>query len=136
MLAVRSTLKLDVPIAYISRMDCLSSVPKSESPSASTPEPKIHLMVSLAYLCTLIELSNDKFLKNFAQIRRYEERLSAHLGVDAQDPSGIKMGDRGEWEDKDARRERKRREGLQRQQEIAKVKAEAGENDHRDQVQD
>ncbi|KAF9359917.1 hypothetical protein BGX34_008075 [Mortierella sp. NVP85] len=134
MLAVRSTLKLDVPIAYVSRMVYSSSKP--ESSSGSTPEPRIYLMVSLAYLCTLIELSNDKFQKNFTQIHRFEEQLSTHLGVTTQDPFGTKKGDRGEWEDKDARRERKRREGLQRQQEIAKAKAEVGENNYGDQVQD
>lgn len=82
-------------------------------------------MVSLSYLCTLIELSNDKFRRNTAQIRRFEERLKEQLETNNQVPARRKMGDQGEWEDKDARKERKRREGLLRQQNIAKVKAEA-----------
>ncbi|KAG0219089.1 methyltransferase TYW3-domain-containing protein [Mortierella sp. GBAus27b] len=111
MLAVRSTLKLDVPIAYV-----------STTPVSAT-EPKIYLMVSLAYLISLIELGNDKFRRNFAQIHRFEERLTVYLEGN-QEHLRKKMGDQGEWEDRDTRKERKRKEGLLRQQMVAKAKAE------------
>lgn len=136
MLAIRSTLKLDVPIAYVFTTNPMSAASKSAPSSTSTPacehapisvaEPKIRLIVPISYLCTLIELSNDKFRMNTAQIRRFEERLKELLEANYQGPVRKKMGDQGEWEDKDARKERKRREGLLRQQDIAKAKAEAG----------
>ncbi|KAF9171262.1 hypothetical protein BGX21_008676 [Mortierella sp. AD011] len=112
MLAIRSTLKIDTPIAYI------PSTP-------SETEPKIHLMVSLTYLRVLIELSNDKFRMNVSQISRFEKRLTEHLLKDGNDLGNKRMGDQGEWEDKEARRERKRKEGLIKQQQAAKAKIEA-----------
>ncbi|KAF9997255.1 hypothetical protein BGZ79_009049 [Entomortierella chlamydospora] len=112
MLAIRSTLKIDTPIAYI------PSTP-------SETESKIHLMVSLTYLRVLIELSNDKFRMNVSQISRFEKRLTEHLLKDDNDLGNKKMGDQGEWEDKEARRERKRKEGLIKQQQAAKAKIEA-----------
>lgn len=73
-------------------------------------------MVSLTYLRVLIELSNDKFRANVDQMGRFERRLSEHLvGANStQAHGGVKQGDQGAWEDKDARRERKKREGLER----------------------
>lgn len=73
-------------------------------------------MVSLTYLRVLIELSNDKFRANVDQMGRFERRLSEHLvGANStQAQGGVKQGDQGAWEDKDARRERKKREGLER----------------------
>ncbi|KAG0227597.1 hypothetical protein BGW42_002819 [Actinomortierella wolfii] len=98
MLAIRSTLKIDTPIAYL--------------PPGSD---RIQLMVSLQYLRGLIQLSNDKFHTNVAQMQRFEQHLKDKLvGVDPAAPAKTKMGDQGAWEDKDARRERKRREGLER----------------------
>ncbi|KAG0028739.1 hypothetical protein BGZ81_004467 [Podila clonocystis] len=109
MLAIRSTLKLDAPIAYIPHPTTSSS-----SSSTSTSDP-IYLMVSLTYLRVLIELSNDKFCANVDQMGRFERRLTEHLvGANSSAPGGVKQGDQGAWEDKDARRERKKREGLER----------------------
>ncbi|KAI7828033.1 methyltransferase TYW3-domain-containing protein [Gamsiella multidivaricata] len=118
MLAIRSTLKLDAPIAYI----------PSTSSTMPSSIPKIHLMVSVAYLRVLVELSNDKFQMNVAQMSRFEKRLAEYLNSDA-DLASKKMGDQGEWEDKDARRERKRKEGLLKKQQAAMRKAEAETRD-------
>ncbi|KAG0324120.1 hypothetical protein BGZ99_002178 [Dissophora globulifera] len=151
MLAIRSTLKLDAPIAYIttpiptasSTSPASSSSPPpelaSESASISTrasvsskqllpEEPKIHLMVSLTYLRVLLELSNDKFRMNVAQMGRFESRLKEYLvdnNNNDNDSGTSKTGDQGAWEDKDARRERKRREGLLKQQQAQEHKAKA-----------
>ncbi|KAF9197001.1 hypothetical protein BGZ50_002712 [Haplosporangium sp. Z 11] len=133
MLAIRSTLKIDAPIAYIPIGASSSSIPTAASGTgAETSDPKIHLMVSLQYLRMLIELSNDKFRMNVAQMSRFEQRLKEHLlQNDSTDGSEKKkMGDQGEWEDKEARRERKRKEGLQKQELAAKVKAEAEAEAH------
>ncbi|KAF9981520.1 hypothetical protein BGZ65_003840 [Modicella reniformis] len=136
MLAIRSTLKLDVPIAYVSTTNSESSASSSSStksicvePPKSVAEPKIHLMVSLAYLCTLIKLSNDKFQKNVAQIHRFEERLTEYLKDSNECSTKKKTGDQGEWEDKEARRQRKRIEGLRKQQDITKAETEKIEID-------
>ncbi|KAG0360109.1 hypothetical protein BGZ54_009692 [Gamsiella multidivaricata] len=109
---------LDAPIAYI----------PSTSSTMPSSIPKIHLMVSVAYLRVLVELSNDKFQMNVAQMSRFEKRLAEYLNSDA-DLASKKMGDQGEWEDKDARRERKRKEGLLKKQQAAMRKAEAETRD-------
>ncbi|CAO3570325.1 unnamed protein product [Mortierella alpina] len=126
MLAIRSTLKLDAPIAYIpSTARSASGTQPSASASGSKDEAgKIHLMVSLTYLRVLIELSNDKFRMNVAQMGRFEKRLTEHLLEDESAGEKKKVGDQGEWEDKEARRERKRKEGLQKQEMAAMAKAE------------
>ncbi|KAF9582330.1 hypothetical protein BGW38_000348 [Lunasporangiospora selenospora] len=126
MLAIRSTLKLDTPIAFVPTATIGSS------------PPKIHLMVSPTYLLFLLKLSNDKFTLNVAQIGRFENRLKGHLYASSSNDSSStsnspvtavpisgmskKKGDQGDWEDKDARRERKRREGLEKQQAAARTK--------------
>ncbi|KAG0347499.1 hypothetical protein BG004_007646 [Podila humilis] len=136
MLAIRSTLKLDAPIAYIpnsnsnnntsgtSMTTTISLRDHAAVSSSPLPSSPIYLMVSLTYLRVLLELSNDKFRANVAQMARFEQRLTQHLVVLGEDGAttglaqgtGIhkKVGDQGAWEDKDARRERKRREGLER----------------------
>ncbi|KAF9129983.1 hypothetical protein BGW39_003588 [Mortierella sp. 14UC] len=120
MLAIRSTLKLDAPIAYI----------PSSSSTAPTGQEKIHLMVSLSYLRVLIDLSNDKFRMNVAQMARFEDRLSKHLlnadgSAVVDGGKKLKVSDQGgEWEDKDARKERKKREGMLKQEGTAKARAE------------
>ncbi|KAF9433166.1 hypothetical protein BGZ76_009805 [Entomortierella beljakovae] len=115
MLAIRSTLKIDTPIAYI------PSGGQGEAEAA----PKIYLMVSLVYLRVLIELSNDKFKLNVAQMGRFEKRLTEHLLGEDGCEQNTKKGDQGEWEDKDARKERKRKEGLIKQEQAAKARMEA-----------
>ncbi|KAF9150106.1 hypothetical protein BG015_008088 [Linnemannia schmuckeri] len=120
MLAIRSTLKLDTPIAYIP-----SSTGTTTGAGEVEGEGKIYLMVSLSYLRVLIDLSNDKFQKNVAQMARFEERLLKHLLSNESSTATKKVGDQGgEWEDKDARKERKKREGMLKQEGTAKARAE------------
>lgn len=120
MLAIRSTLKLDAPIAYIPS----STSSSTTGTTTGTGEEKIYLMVSLSYLRVLIDLSNDKFRMNVAQMARFEERLTKHL-LTAETATPKKVGDQGgEWEDKEARKERKKREGMLKQEETAKARAE------------
>ncbi|KAF9966709.1 hypothetical protein BGZ70_001544 [Mortierella alpina] len=124
MLAIRSTLKLDAPIAYIPSTARSASGTQSSASGSRDEAGKIHLMVSLTYLRVLIELSNDKFRMNVAQMGRFEKRLTEHLLEDESAGEKKKVGDQGEWEDKEARRERKRKEGLQKQEMAAMAKAE------------
>ena len=128
MLAIRSTLKLDAPIAYIIPGNSTST------PSGSESAHKIQLMVTLSYLRVLLQLSNDKFVSNVAQMARFEIRLKEHLlengqGGDTSAEAGAKTGDQGAWEDKDARKERKRREGLEKKAAAAAAMAEAAETE-------
>ncbi|KAG0292670.1 hypothetical protein BGZ96_003833 [Linnemannia gamsii] len=121
MLAIRSTLKLDAPIAYIPS----STSSSSTTAGTTTDEGKIYLMVSLSYLRVLIDLSNDKFKMNVAQMARFEERLTKHLLNAENSTITKKVGDQGgEWEDAEARKERKRREGMMKQEETARARAE------------
>ncbi|KAG0357923.1 hypothetical protein BG005_002988 [Podila minutissima] len=125
MLAIRSTLKLDAPIAYIPHPTTSAS-----STTSSSSDP-IYLMVSLTYLRVLIELSNDKFRANVDQMGRFERRLTEHLvgGANSSAQGGVKQGDQGAWEDKDARRERKKREGLERAAAAAAERARKAEEE-------
>ncbi|KAG0336845.1 hypothetical protein BG000_006090 [Podila horticola] len=93
----------------------------------------IYLMVSLTYLRVLVELSNDKFRANVDQMGRFERRLTEHLvGVNSSAQGGVKQGDQGAWEDKDARRDRKKREGLERAAAAAAERARRAEEEERD----
>ncbi|KAJ2961262.1 hypothetical protein NQZ79_g3505 [Umbelopsis isabellina] len=94
MLAIRSTHKLDVPIA-----------------SVDPTTQRIHLLVDTTYLYVLLRLSNQKFTQNIDRMKKFEQAVETQLLVKDQ------------METKEQRRERKRREGLERQ------KA-AGKQDH------
>jgi tRNA wybutosine-synthesizing protein 3 len=86
MLAIRSTHKLDVPIATI-------------NPTTQ----KIHLLVNTSYLYVLLRLSNQKFNQNIERMKNFEQGVQSQLLTKDQ------------LETKEQRRERKRREGLERQ---------------------
>lgn len=59
---------------------------------------------------------------NVAQMARFEERLTKHL---LNATIAKKVGDQGgEWEDAEARKERKKREGMMKQEETARARAE------------
>ncbi|GBB85122.1 hypothetical protein RclHR1_01170006 [Rhizophagus clarus] len=102
MVVIRSSLKLDAPIA---RLDSTSH--------------KLYLFVDLSYLHLLTTLSNQKFDENSRKMRELYKKLEDHLFT------GIGSGEDGitrcakeigkTWENKEERRERKRREGLARQ---------------------
>ena len=65
-------------------------------------------LVDEGYLETLLELGNERFLANTERIERFQKELFR-----------CQTKDLGMWEDKNQRRERKRAEGLKRQQEQA-----------------
>jgi tRNA wybutosine-synthesizing protein 3 len=72
------------------------------------------LIVTPEYLRTLVQIGNERFVENQKRIARF----SAALGA-AFSPPKSKEG----WEDAQARRERKRQEGLRRREELRKDKS-------------
>lgn len=71
-------------------------------------------LVTPAYLQTLVQLANERFVENTKRIKRFQTAF--HDAMSAPPP---KMNPDGEeWEDATARRERKRAEGLRRKAEL------------------
>ena len=99
MIVIRSSLKLDAPIA---RLDSTNH--------------KIYLFVNLSYLYLLVTLNNNKFDENLRKMKELYKTLEEHLftGVGSEDGTSAKETGKT-WENKEERRERKRREGLARQ---------------------
>lgn len=90
MLAIRSTHKLDTPIAYVDHTT-----------------DKIVPLVDATYLLLLLRMSNDKFAQNSERMKAFEQIMEQQV---------IASQNRPAVETKEERRERKRREGLARQQ--------------------
>jgi tRNA wybutosine-synthesizing protein 3 len=86
MLAIRSTLKIDTPIAYLA-------------------DDKIHCLVDPTYLRLLLEMANQKFHQNIKRTKIFEDAVQQEL---------VKEGNKAKWESKEDRRERMRREGLEK----------------------
>ncbi|RYP33387.1 hypothetical protein DL767_004792 [Monosporascus sp. MG133] len=77
--------------------------------------------VSVEYLETLLRIANERFVANAERIERFR------LGVlEATQPRKEKDGT--EWEDAQARRERKRAEGLRRKAELQKQELDTGQD--------
>ncbi|KAL2198736.1 tRNA wybutosine-synthesizing protein [Corynascus similis CBS 632.67] len=72
-----------------------------------------HMVVPPQYLKTLVQIGNERFIENKKRIAR----LSAALDAAFAPPKNKKN-----WEDAQARRERKRQEGLRRREELKKHK--------------
>jgi tRNA wybutosine-synthesizing protein 3 len=73
--------------------------------------------VSPIELKNLVEISNERFTENEKRILRFRELLRK-LSCEGEE-EGKRKGQEGEqWEDPDARRERKKAEGLIRSQQI------------------
>ncbi|KAK6839600.1 hypothetical protein PG987_005466 [Apiospora arundinis] len=73
---------------------------------------KVECTVPPAYLRTLVDVGNERFAENTRRIQRFR---SAVLEATAPASTGPKMkGDGSIWEDAEARRERKKAEGLRR----------------------
>lgn len=75
-------------------------------------------VVSRQYLKTLVQIANDRFVENEKRIARFSTALEVAFSL----PKG-----KENWEDAQARRERKREEGLRRREELKKTKSEAAE---------
>ncbi|KAK4242019.1 tRNA wybutosine-synthesizing protein [Achaetomium macrosporum] len=75
-------------------------------------------IVSPQYLKTLVQIANERFVENERRIARFSTALDALFA-----PSKGK----DDWEDAQARRERKRQEGLRRQEQLKKDKTKPGD---------
>jgi tRNA wybutosine-synthesizing protein 3 len=95
MLAIRSTHKIDTPIAYVQN-------------------DTIHCLVDPAYLFLLLTMSNQKFEQNMDRMKVFEDAMKVELN---------KAHVKQQWESKEDRRERKRMEGKLRQQQMTKETA-------------
>ncbi|KAG1438345.1 hypothetical protein G6F56_012680 [Rhizopus delemar] len=84
MLAIRSTLKIDTPVAYVEN-------------------DTVHCMVDPSYLLLLLHMSNEKFQHNIERMKVFEDKMKLELETSQSKPI---------WETKEERSERKRREGL------------------------
>ncbi|KAH6628636.1 methyltransferase TYW3-domain-containing protein [Chaetomium tenue] len=73
------------------------------------------LVVSSDYLKTLVRIANERFVENEKRIARFSAALDVAFGP----PKG-----KENWEDAEARRVRKRLEGLRRREELKKEKSE------------
>ena len=74
---------------------------------------RIQCTVTPAYLRTLVDIGNERFAENTRRIQRF--RSAVLEAVAAPPASGPKIkGDGSVWEDAEARRERKKAEGLKR----------------------
>ncbi|KAK8110034.1 methyltransferase TYW3-domain-containing protein [Apiospora kogelbergensis] len=75
-------------------------------------DEKIQCTVTPAYLRTLVDIGNERFAENTRRIQRFR---SAVLEATSPVSGGPKLkGDGSVWEDAEARRERKKAEGLKR----------------------
>ena len=72
---------------------------------------EIHSLVSEDYLDMLIKLANERFKTNTERMQRFEEDLFRR-----------EAGPEEAWEDRKARQERKRAEGLKQQEEVRKTR--------------
>lgn len=71
---------------------------------------EIQLMVTSAYLKALVAIGNQRFQENSNRIQRFRSAF-----LDAVSTPSQKL-----WEDADARRARKKEEGLRRREELRK----------------
>ena len=69
-------------------------------------------IISESLLQNFFETANERFVENERRRKRFWTNLKEAIGLGA--PVPIKQGDFGAWEGKEARRERLRREGLER----------------------
>ena len=83
------------------------------------------LVVSPRYLKTLVRIANERFVENAKRIARFSAALDAAFAP----PKG-----KENWEDAQARRERKRLEGLQRREELKKHKSDVPDESRDDSI--
>ncbi|KAK3489208.1 methyltransferase TYW3-domain-containing protein [Neurospora hispaniola] len=89
-------------------------------------------LVSSEYLSLLVKIANERFEENKKRIARFKEALrlafgeGATAGVEGQKKKKSGDGESGnaEWEDAEARKQRKREEGLARREEVRRRKEE------------
>ncbi|KAJ1651806.1 hypothetical protein IWQ61_007713, partial [Dispira simplex] len=118
MVAIRSALRLDVPIALV--------LPPTLSTTCTTTTPSpVQLLVDEHYLRFLLTLGNQKFAENVDITARIQSTLNSALYTESGIPclsadgdypdqiQGETIRDTSQWiETKEERRQRKREEGL------------------------
>ena len=75
----------------------------------------VHSLVSDNYLDLLLNIANDRFKSNTERMRRFESDLFDREAITTSS-----------WEDSKTRQERKRAEGLKKQEEVRKARAQRG----------
>ncbi|KAI8988067.1 methyltransferase TYW3-domain-containing protein [Mycotypha africana] len=108
MLSIKSTLKIDTPIAYVDE-------------EGEDEEDVFYCFVSPEYLWLLLMMSNQKFEQNIQRMKVFEERMKAELEK--------KNDEFIETETKEERKQRKKKEGLllqkqQREQKTQNIETE------------
>ena len=106
-----------------------------ESGDGSSRRP----LVSVEYLGLLVRIANERFKENEKRIARFQTALEGAMaaaelehGTDGSNKRQKKQKEKGgeEWEDAEARRERKRQEGLAKKEAAAAVrKAQEGKEE-------
>ncbi|KAK8070876.1 hypothetical protein PG997_011079 [Apiospora hydei] len=76
-------------------------------------DDRIQCTVTPAYLRTLVDIGNERFAENTRRIQRFRSAVLEAVAAPAASGPKIK-GDGSVWEDAEARRERKKAEGLKR----------------------
>lgn len=86
-------------------------------------------LVDNEQLSTLMRISNERFEENTKRIERFRVLLKEAMNAVEKK----KVGENGEdWEDPQARKERKRAEGLRRARELKEAKEMSGEMESQD----
>ncbi|KAK8102863.1 hypothetical protein PG984_016009 [Apiospora sp. TS-2023a] len=78
---------------------------------------RVQCTVTPAYLRTLVDIGNERFAENTRRIQRFRSAVLEAVAAPAASGPKIK-GDGSVWEDAQARRERKKAEGLKRKEEL------------------
>lgn len=81
-----------------------------------------HCTVSGEYLRALINIANDRFVENTRRIERFRGFLREALEKGEGKRKPRVKEDGTEWEDAEARKERKRAEGLRKAEEVKRLK--------------
>ena len=115
MVAIRSS-----GLALESIIGCVADGVKDIS--AGVPDGKqyvnnedVHRLVGDNYLDLLLNIANDRFKSNTERMRRFESDLFDREAITTSS-----------WEDSKTRQERKRAEGLKKQEEVRKYRAQRG----------
>ncbi|KAK1782758.1 methyltransferase TYW3-domain-containing protein [Copromyces sp. CBS 386.78] len=119
------------PIVAIRSMGLSFESLISVQPSSSSQRESL---VTPEYLSLLVKIANERFEENKKRIARFREALRLAFGSDEAGGAEEKKkaGDGGEWEDAEARKQRKREEGLARREEVRRRKEEERERKRRE----
>lgn len=127
---IRISIKLDVPLGYIDSSISRTASGCGDSTTMADEDQQVHWLVDDQYVSELDRMTVSRFEENF----RRRDQLFARIQADffgqssgGKNEDGVANNSNGGdssskatkvYEDKEARRERKRREGLKRQAEL------------------